>query len=67
MMSFMNLLKILPSLFVFKRTDYRKYVPQGGAEQMMRENWTRVGSRLQSAMETVASDNGKVIAEKESA
>lgn len=50
-----RIVKALPEVFSLKGNDYGHFVVKGGAEQMMREAWTGVGTRLSAAMTTVGS------------
>jgi hypothetical protein len=41
----------IPEVYsVTRRVDYGRFLPTGGAEQMMRETWEKLGLRFRDAM-----------------
>lgn len=49
---------------VTRRSDYERFVPPGGANQMMRDTWARIGTRLLDAIESIE-DSGHVEKQEE--
>ncbi len=43
----------IPEIFSLRGNDYSTFVVKGGAEEMMRKNWSGVGSRLNGAIAKV--------------
>lgn len=39
--------------------DYAHFVVQGGASQLMRENWIRLGGRMNNSVTKVISEHGR--------
>lgn len=46
----------IPVVFSLRGNDYSKFVVQGGAEEIMRDNWIRVGRRLNNAVAKIGQD-----------
>ncbi|GAB5604152.1 hypothetical protein [Sideroxyarcus sp. TK5] len=40
----------IPEIFSLRGNDYSSFVVKGGAEEMMRKNWSGVGHRLSGAI-----------------
>jgi len=52
-----NILGVVPELFSIRGHDYSRYLVQGGAEQMMRDTWEKVGSNLAGSMVKVGRES----------
>lgn len=45
-----KVLATIPEIFSLRGNDYSSFVVKGGAEEMMRNNWTGVGRSLNGAI-----------------
>lgn len=48
-----RIITTIPEVFSLRGNDYSVYVVKGGAEEMMRNNWSGVGRRLSNAVTKV--------------
>ena len=62
---FKDTLASIPDVFtLIPDSDYSRYVPKGGAAQLMRENWERTGKQLRKAIEKVGREIDEQQAQK---
>ena len=54
---FKTTLASIPDVFTLvPNSDYSRYVPEGGAGQLMRESWERTGKQLRKAIEKIGKE-----------